>query len=96
VSTRLVMREHAGGRACDRRIQLQQVRLCPDDLGALLEDVECLVLGEPALAIEVVLEEGNVGLGRILAREELFVRRDLHCRCLYLCDACANEPIVAR
>lgn len=43
-----------------------------------------MLFRNPALAVEVVLEECNVRLRRIFTGEELLIRRDGHRRCLHL------------
>jgi hypothetical protein len=48
---------------CDGRFDLEQVWLGLENLGGLVEDIKDLVFSQAALAVEVVLEKCNVGLG---------------------------------
>jgi hypothetical protein len=57
--------ENSWRRTGDWSLDLEQVGLCPEDLGSLFEDVEDLILGQATLAIKVVLEERHIGLCRI-------------------------------
>jgi len=57
----------------DGGVHLQQVWLRLEDFGALLEDPQCLLLGQAALAVKVLLEELDVGFCAVMRREELLV-----------------------
>jgi hypothetical protein len=56
-----------------------------------VNDPESLLLGEAALAIEMLLEELNVGLGLSLVLEELVVGRLVHGGCLDIYEAIASQ-----
>jgi hypothetical protein len=43
------------------RVDSEHVGLIPKHLCPFIDDPECLVLGQPSLAVEVVLQEGDVG-----------------------------------
>lgn len=66
----------------DGGVHLEKVGLGAQELCALANDPESLLLGEAALAIEMLLEELNVGLGLGLVLEELIVGRLVHGGCL--------------
>lgn len=70
----------------DGSVDFEQVGFLTQDLGGSCQDEAGLVIGETALAIKVVLEEGNIGLGRVLCAEELLVGGFLECWCLYIFD----------
>lgn len=65
-------------------VHLQEVRLCPEDLGASGKDEKSLLLGETTLAVKVLLEEGKVGFCRIIGIVELVIAGLVKCRCLYI------------
>lgn len=71
---------HTGYRAIER----QHIRLAPQDVVGLLDDEERLLLAQAALAVEVILQERNVGLRWVRRGEELLLCRDLRCRRLHL------------
>ena len=50
----------------DRSIHLQEVRLGLEDLRAGFDDPQCLLFGEAALPVQVLLEELKIGLRRVL------------------------------
>jgi len=70
---------------CDGGIHLEQVGLLAQQFGTLADDPERLLLGQAALAVEVLLEELDVG-ERLCLRvlPELLVGRLVHGRCLYV------------
>lgn len=68
----------------DRGVHLQEVGLRPKDLSASGEDEKSLLLGETTLAVEMLLEEGKVGLCRVFGIVELFVGGLVECRCLHI------------
>jgi hypothetical protein len=62
----------------DGGIHLEEIGLGAQELGALLNNPEGLLIGETSLTIEVLLQESNVGLGMGLVLEELLVGRLEH------------------
>lgn len=57
----------------DGGIHLEEIRFLTQELGARLNDPEGLLVGQPTLAVEVLLQEGDVGFGVGRIFEELFV-----------------------
>lgn len=47
----------------DGSIHLEEIRLLAQQVGARLDDPEGLLVGQPTLAVEVLLQEGDVGFG---------------------------------
>ena len=76
-------------RTCDGGIYIQYVWLTPQQVGRFLNDVQRLGFCQPALAIEMVLEEGDVRFGGVFRREELSIRWGMHGWSLNL-----NWPVV--
>jgi hypothetical protein len=60
---------------CDWRIHFKQVGLGPEKFGTFMNDPKSLLLGQSAFAIEMLLQELDIGFGAILRRPELVVRR---------------------
>ena len=71
----------------DWRIHLEQVWLLGENLASLVDDVDGLLLGEASLAVEVLLQEGEIWLGWIDLGEELLVGWYAHGWCLDICVA---------
>lgn len=66
---------------------MEEIRLSVQNLGSFLDDVECVVLFEPALPVEMVFKKGDVRLSLFRFGKELLVGRDVHGRGLNLSDA---------
>lgn len=75
----------------DGGVHLEKVWLGAQELCTLMNDPESLLLSETALAIEVLLEELDVGLGLSLVLEELVVGRLVHGGCLDIYEATASQ-----
>lgn len=69
----------------NRGVHLEEVGLGTQKLGTLLNDPQRLLLGKPALAVEVLLEKVDVGLFLLVVFEKLLVRRLEHGRRLDIC-----------
>lgn len=61
----------------DRGVHFEQVWLVPQNLGRLTQNEQCLVIGQPPFAVEMVLEERDIGFGPRLVTVELLVGRFL-------------------
>lgn len=57
----------------DGSVHLEQVGLCAQDVGTSLENEESLLFGQTTLAVKMLLEKVDVGLGACAVREELLV-----------------------
>jgi hypothetical protein len=63
---------------CHRTLDVQQVRLLPQHLCSLPDNEEGLVFSQAPLSVQVVLQEGDVGFGRIGFGVELRVGWEGH------------------
>ena len=69
----------------DGRIHLEEIGLLSQYLGALVDNIQRLLLRQAAFAVKVLLQESKVRLLGVFGIIELLVRRLLECRCLYIC-----------
>jgi hypothetical protein len=67
---------------CDRSIHLEKVGLSSQKLSTLLQNPKSLIIGKATLAVEVLLEKLEIGLGVSVIFEELLVGRLVHSRSL--------------
>jgi hypothetical protein len=67
--------ESRAARTGDGALERQHIRLGLQDLRALLDDVERLLLAQAALTVEMILEKGDVGLCRVAGGEKLLWSR---------------------
>jgi hypothetical protein len=70
---------------CYGGIDDQDIRLSAEELGRFFDDIQRMFLLYTPFTIKVVLQECNIGLPLLRLGEELFVGRNGHRRCLYLC-----------
>jgi len=60
---------------CDWCIHFKQVGFGPEKFGTFMNDPKSLLMGQSAFAIEMLLQELNIGFATILRRPELVLRR---------------------
>lgn len=75
----------------DGSIHLEKVGLGAQKLSTLLNDPKSLLLGKTTFAVEMLLEELEIGFGMGLILEELLVGRLVHGRSLDICEN-ARDP----
>ena len=63
---------------------MKKIRLGMQNLGGFLDDVECVILVDPSLPVEMIFKIGNVWLALFRFGKELLVSRDVHSRGLNL------------
>lgn len=76
---------------CDGSIHLEKVGLSSQKLSTLLQNPKSLIVGKATLAVEVLLEKLEIGLGVSVILEELLVGRLVHSRSLNVCEN-AKDP----
>ena len=59
---------------------MKKIRLGTENVRSCLDNIECMLLFDPALPVEVILKVGNVRLAVFRFGEELLVGRDVHGR----------------
>ena len=63
---------------------MEKIRLGMQNLGSFLDDIECMILVDSALPVEMIFEICNVRLALFCFGKELLVGRDVHGRGLNL------------
>ena len=64
---------------CRWSVNMKEIRLGFKNLGSFLDDIECMLLLEPALPVEMIFKISDVRLALGFGKE-LFIGRDVHSR----------------